>query len=241
MRLPGLQVFDATQHVQVTGRVLLDHIHHVIWSQALFEFPLGHQKLHNAERGKKKNNSHAKKQQVENKWTKQPPNRAIERNDMGSEWLTGLWDVDWGSGPVPPGDQGGGFPLSGRGLQGVFHLQQNHTHTQCLPDNVYLGVWLGMICQILEPQNHEEHCGLQPGCKTAGLWWERGSLTNQSAGALWFWRRCLSLCWVAEGVWDTRLFYWVVLLSVLPYCQPYDGFIVRNCWTCLGWWCGSLH
>lgn len=55
VRLPGLQIFDAAQHVQMTSRVLFNHIHHVIWSQALFELSLGHQKLHNAERGQKKN------------------------------------------------------------------------------------------------------------------------------------------------------------------------------------------
>lgn len=46
--LPGLQVLDAGQHVQVAGRVLLDHVHHVVWPQALFELPLGHQEAHHA-------------------------------------------------------------------------------------------------------------------------------------------------------------------------------------------------
>lgn len=46
--LPGLQVLDAGQHVQVAGRVLLDHVHHVIGPQALLELPLGHQKPHDA-------------------------------------------------------------------------------------------------------------------------------------------------------------------------------------------------
>lgn len=54
VRLPGLQIFDAAQHVQMTSGVLFNHIHHVIWSQALFELSLGHQELHNAERGQKK-------------------------------------------------------------------------------------------------------------------------------------------------------------------------------------------
>lgn len=53
IHLPGLEIFDAAQHVQMTSRVLLDHIHDVIWAQALFELPLGYQELHNAERGKK--------------------------------------------------------------------------------------------------------------------------------------------------------------------------------------------
>lgn len=53
MHLPGLQIFDATQHVQMTSRVLLNHVHDVIWPQALFELSLGYQKLHNAETGKK--------------------------------------------------------------------------------------------------------------------------------------------------------------------------------------------
>lgn len=52
--LPALQIFDAAQHVQVTSRVLLDHIHHVIRSQALLELSLGHQELHNAERRREK-------------------------------------------------------------------------------------------------------------------------------------------------------------------------------------------
>lgn len=64
IHLPGLEIFDATQHVQMTSRVLLDHIHDVIWSQALFELPLGYQKLHNAERGK--NNLYATKEISEN-------------------------------------------------------------------------------------------------------------------------------------------------------------------------------
>lgn len=53
MHLPGLQIFDATQHVQMTSRVLLNHVHDVIRPQALFELSLGYQKLHNAETGKK--------------------------------------------------------------------------------------------------------------------------------------------------------------------------------------------
>lgn len=49
--LPGLQVFDAGQHVQVAGRVLLDHVHHVVRPQALLELPLGHQEPHDTGTG----------------------------------------------------------------------------------------------------------------------------------------------------------------------------------------------
>ena len=48
MHLPGLQVLDARQHVQMTRRVLLDHVHDIVWPQALFEPPLRHKKLHDA-------------------------------------------------------------------------------------------------------------------------------------------------------------------------------------------------
>lgn len=44
--LPGLQVLDAGQHVQVAGRVLLDHVHHIVGPQALLELTLGHQEPH---------------------------------------------------------------------------------------------------------------------------------------------------------------------------------------------------
>lgn len=40
VHLPGLQVLNARQHVQVTCRVLLDHIHDIIGPQALLEPPL---------------------------------------------------------------------------------------------------------------------------------------------------------------------------------------------------------
>ncbi len=40
VHLPGLQVLNARQHVQVTCRVLLDYIHDIIRPQALFEPPL---------------------------------------------------------------------------------------------------------------------------------------------------------------------------------------------------------
>lgn len=38
--LPGLQVLNARQHVQVTSGVLLNHVHDIVGSQALFEPPL---------------------------------------------------------------------------------------------------------------------------------------------------------------------------------------------------------
>lgn len=47
--MPGLQVLDAGQHVQVARRVLLDHVHDVVGPQALLEPPLRHQELHDAE------------------------------------------------------------------------------------------------------------------------------------------------------------------------------------------------
>lgn len=40
VHLPGLQVLDAGQHVQVARRVLLDHIHDIVGPQALLEPPL---------------------------------------------------------------------------------------------------------------------------------------------------------------------------------------------------------
>lgn len=43
---PGLQALDAAQHVQVTGRVLFDHILHVIRTQRLLELLLGYVELH---------------------------------------------------------------------------------------------------------------------------------------------------------------------------------------------------
>lgn len=44
--LPGLQALDATQHVQVTGGVLLDDILDIIWTQSLLELLLGYVELH---------------------------------------------------------------------------------------------------------------------------------------------------------------------------------------------------
>lgn len=39
-QLPGLQVLDAGQHVQVTCGVLLNHVHDVVRTEALLELPL---------------------------------------------------------------------------------------------------------------------------------------------------------------------------------------------------------
>lgn len=44
--LPGLQALDAAQHVQVTGRVLFDHILHIIRTQRLLKLLLGYMELH---------------------------------------------------------------------------------------------------------------------------------------------------------------------------------------------------
>lgn len=50
--LPGLQVLNARQHVQVTSGVLLNHVHDIVGSQALFEPPLWHQEAHDAGGGR---------------------------------------------------------------------------------------------------------------------------------------------------------------------------------------------
>lgn len=44
--LPGLQALDATQHVQVTSGVLLNHILHIIWTQCLLKLLFGNMELH---------------------------------------------------------------------------------------------------------------------------------------------------------------------------------------------------
>lgn len=44
--VPVLQTLDATEHVQVTGGVLLDHILHIVWTQRLLELLFGHMELH---------------------------------------------------------------------------------------------------------------------------------------------------------------------------------------------------
>lgn len=49
---PGLQVLDPAQHIQVTSRVLLDHILHVVRPQGLFEPFLVQEKLHDPARGR---------------------------------------------------------------------------------------------------------------------------------------------------------------------------------------------
>lgn len=46
--LPGLQIFNACQHVEMSGRVLLDDIHHVVRPQTLFKLALGHHEPHDA-------------------------------------------------------------------------------------------------------------------------------------------------------------------------------------------------
>lgn len=49
--LPGLQALDATQHVQVAGGVLFDHILHVVRTQSLLELLLGYMELHDPAEG----------------------------------------------------------------------------------------------------------------------------------------------------------------------------------------------
>ena len=45
--LPHLQALDAAQHIQVSCRILLYDIFHVIWTQCLFKLSLGHEELQN--------------------------------------------------------------------------------------------------------------------------------------------------------------------------------------------------
>lgn len=46
--MPGLKVFNPGKHIQVTGRILLDDIHHVVRSKTLLKLALGDEKSHNA-------------------------------------------------------------------------------------------------------------------------------------------------------------------------------------------------
>lgn len=64
--LPGLQVLDARQHVQMACRILLNHIHYIIRPQALFKPPLSHQETHDTE--SKTSTSSQLKQQYQQKW-----------------------------------------------------------------------------------------------------------------------------------------------------------------------------
>lgn len=47
--LPGLKVLNSGKHVQVTSRVLLNHVHDVIRSEALLKLPLRYHEAHDAE------------------------------------------------------------------------------------------------------------------------------------------------------------------------------------------------
>lgn len=42
IKVPHLQALDAAQHVQVSCRVLLYDVFHVIWTQHLLKLPLRH-------------------------------------------------------------------------------------------------------------------------------------------------------------------------------------------------------
>lgn len=56
--MPGLKVFNPGEHVQVTGRVLLDDVHHVVGPKALLKLALGDEESHNAAgEGEKKGKS----------------------------------------------------------------------------------------------------------------------------------------------------------------------------------------
>ena len=44
--LPGLETLDATQHVQVSSGVLLDHVLHIVRPEGLLKLLLGHVELH---------------------------------------------------------------------------------------------------------------------------------------------------------------------------------------------------
>lgn len=48
---PSLQALDPAQHVQMPGRVLLNHVLHIVRPQGLLEFPFGDQELQNPVRG----------------------------------------------------------------------------------------------------------------------------------------------------------------------------------------------
>ncbi len=43
---PSLETLDTTQHIQVTSRVLLNHIFHIIRSKRLLKLLLGHMEFH---------------------------------------------------------------------------------------------------------------------------------------------------------------------------------------------------
>ena len=49
---PGLETLDSTQHVQVTSRVLLYHILHIVRAQGLLELFLCYMKFHYSELGR---------------------------------------------------------------------------------------------------------------------------------------------------------------------------------------------
>lgn len=49
---PGLQVLDPAQHVQVPGRVLLDHVLYVVRPQGLFKPLLVQEELHDPARSR---------------------------------------------------------------------------------------------------------------------------------------------------------------------------------------------
>lgn len=51
---PSLETLDTTQHIQVTSRVLLNHILHIIWPQRLLKFLLGHMEFHYPIRSERK-------------------------------------------------------------------------------------------------------------------------------------------------------------------------------------------
>lgn len=51
---PSLETLDTAQHIQMAGRVLLNHIFHIIRPQRLLEFLLGHMEFHDPINGDRK-------------------------------------------------------------------------------------------------------------------------------------------------------------------------------------------
>lgn len=68
--LPGLKVLNSGKHVQVTSRVLLNHVHDVIRSEALLKLPLRYHEAHDAE-------TESKEATVINTWTRRAAGSAI--------------------------------------------------------------------------------------------------------------------------------------------------------------------
>ena len=86
---PGLQILDPAEHVQVSGRVLLDHVLHVVRPQSLLEALLVQQEPHDPGEGGRRARRWSRRRSRRRKEVQEVVQEEVQKEEGGSGGCTG--------------------------------------------------------------------------------------------------------------------------------------------------------